>query len=483
MKNLGKIFLITILFALSLHAELKVNVSATDVTIGERVTLNVTVAGENSAPPNLTSICGEAIVSSSKRTSVQGINGVFTKKEVYEYIFIPTTSCIIEPITVNIDGNDEISKPIKINVTAMKVTKDSPFVLTLKSDKKKIHVGEPFKLTVVFRQKNGSKAVDSKFALPEMKNFWVKEESVGRKYENDGFTTQELTYILAAQKSGYHTIAPARIEIATRSNKRDSWGQWFAALNWRSYFSNDLELEVLPLPSGINVVGNFKISATPDVNEVNATEAVNVTVRISGSGNFEDIKAYNPKLKGVGVFEEEPIVNAAIKDGKYVGMWSQKIVYVPNESITIAPFVLEYFDLTTNSVRAIQTKPIKIHVKNAIPAKKEPLKIERAQVKESVVTQQATPEDDNGSFILGLLFGLFGGAILGLLPWRVWLKREDINTASYKNERDVLTLLLNHLDDDEALKMVDKLEAKLYGGQTIHIDKRELKVLFKRFSK
>jgi len=482
MTNLGKIFFTCIFLTLNLYGGLDVNVSSRDVTIGERVTLRVSVSGETVQAPKLGSVCGESILSTSKSTTVQGVDGVFRKKDSYDYIFIPTTSCTIAPITVKIDGVDETSKPIDIHVSAMKITKDSPFVLTLQTQKRRVRVGEPFKLKVLFRQKNGNGAVDSKFSLPQMKNFWVKEESVGAKTQKDGFTTQELTYIIAAQKSGYHTIAPARIEIATRSHKKDSWGQWFSALNWHTYFSNTLEMEVLPLPKGISVVGTFKISAIPDVLEVNASEPVNITVRISGSGNFEDIKAYKPQIKGVGIFEEDPVIGAGVSKGRYHGIWSQKIVYVPSADITIEPFILEYFDLRSQSIKSIQTKPIKIHVNTTSDSNDTVLKIQRSSVNDTVAIETAATEDVILVFVLGLIIGTLGGIILTRLPWSEWFSKEKGSKSSYKNERDVLMLLLSHLDDKDAQKMVELLEKKLYDGENSAIDVKELKRLFKRFS-
>ncbi len=480
MTNLGKIFFTCIFLATTLSAGLSVSVDATDVTIGERVTLRVVVSGKDAMAPQLSSICGENIISTSSSTSVQGINGVFTKKQIFEYVFVPTSSCTIEPITVQIDGKDETSESIDLTVSPMKVTKSSRFILELETDKKKIYIGEPFKLTVIFRQKHNSNAVDSKFALPELKNFWVKEEAQSQKFEKDGYTVQRLSYIVAAQKSGYHTISPARIDIAARTQKQDSWGQWFATLKWRTYFSNDVEVEVLPLPQNVFVVGTFKIEATANTTEVNASEAVNVTVKISGSGNFEDIKGYKPRLKGVGVFDEEPSTKAFIEQGEYRGVWSQKIAYVPTHDITIEPFELEYFDLKSKSVKTIRTKPIKIHVNNAAPVTKEPLKIKRAEVKEIVEATESSSSD--GSFIFGLILGALFGFVLGVLPWRRWVRRDESIKSSYKNERDVLTLLLNHLDDDEVSKMASQLEEKLYDGKDVIIDKKVLKQLYKKYS-
>ncbi len=485
MINLGKIVFTCILATGLLHAKLTVFVDTDKVTIGEQVRFGITAEGDDVVPPQVESICGEDIVSTSTSTSVQGINGVFSKKQTFEYLFVPTKSCTIEPIEVIVDGVKEMTKPVDITVSPVTITKNSRFILQLETDKKRVYVGEPFTLTVIFKQKHGANAVDSKFTLPSMKNFWVKEESEGRKFEEDGYTVQRLSYVLAPQKSGYHTIKPARIEIAARTQRQDTWGQWFATLKWRTYFSNELELEVLPLPDNLSIVGRFTISAEVDRTEVNASEAVNVTINIKGSGNFEDIKGFKPNIKGAGVFEEEPTTQAYIEKGKYKGVWSQKIALVPTHDVTIAPFTLRYFDLESNRTKTIQTRPITIHVKNATPlSTAEPLKIKRAPTTETLPQQQenvsvATPQ--GSSFIWGLILGLIVGVLLGLMPWKQWLYRKRSVPVRYKNERDVLSVLLQHLDDADAAAMASQLEAKLYEGKQVRIDPKQLKALYKKY--
>lgn len=486
MINLGKILVLCVLATSLLHAKLQLAVDADHVTIGEQVRLSITAEGNNVVPPTIEQLCGEDIVSRSTSTSVQGINGVFTKKQIFEYRFVPTKSCTIEPIEVIVDGKKEMTTPLGITVSPMKITKDSQFILRLETDKKRVYVGEPFTLTILFKQKHGANAVDSKFTLPPMKNFWVKEESDGRKFEEDGYTVQRLNYVLAAQKSGYHTIKPARIEIAARTQRQDTWGQWFATLKWRTYFSNELELEVLPLPKDISIVGTFQIDAEVDKTEVNASEAVNMTISIKGSGNFEDIQGFKPKIPGVGIFDEEPSTEAYMEQGVYKGVWRQKIAFVPTRDFTIEPFTLHYFDLESNSTKSIQTRPIAIHVTHtASVSTSEPLKIKRSKEATPVVTKQqegdTTSALGGGSFLWGLGIGLVFGVLLGLLPWSTWLHRKSRQPVRFKDERDALSVLLNHLDDADAADMATKLEAKLYEGKAVTIDTKKLKALYKKY--
>jgi hypothetical protein len=54
------------------------------------------------------------------------------------------------------------------------------------------------------------------------------------------------------------------MRVASRSSREDSWGAWIPTIKWKTYFSNELEFSVKALPSGVDLVGNFTIKATPD---------------------------------------------------------------------------------------------------------------------------------------------------------------------------------------------------------------------------
>jgi len=483
MKNPGKLILFLLLTAFSLHAGMKASVDTAKVFLGDTVTFSLEIEGKFTDGPALTKLCGENIHASAKMTNIRGINGDFTKTRTFTYTFMPKRDCQIAPVKVKIDGKIEQTKAIHIKVVPPSAQKDPDFVLELSSDTKEVYVGEPFKVTLTFRQRHNNDAVDSKFVPFEAKHFWTKEQTDGRRFEKDGFTVTQHSFIMAAQKAGERHISAAEIKIATRKHTRDTWGMWAQGVKWRSYFSNGLGLKVKPLPAGVSLVGDFKIDVKADKTEIDANEAVNITVSVSGSGNFEDIGSLKPSIAGVSVFDEKAVTKAFIERGNYRGVWRQKMALVSQGDFTVPPITLKYFDPKSGEVKVIETQPVSVHVRNAVPQKADQkIVIERADDTAENASKSPTIITD---WKLPLLSGLLGGLILGillaLLPWKKWWsERKDRNSIAISDHKAVLALLLQHLDDEEAVKMVDLLEGNLFEGKNSPIDKKILKALLKR---
>ena len=359
---------------------------------------------------------------------------------------------------------------------------NSDFVLELVSEKRDVYVAEPFKVTLTFKKKHGNSAVDFKFIPPKTKNFWIKEESQGRSYDEDGFSVSKQTYIMAAQRSGTQTIGAAEINIATRKYKRDNWGQWMPSFQWRSCFSNSIEMNVTDLPSGIILVGDFNITAEADRSDVGANEAVDFTIKISGRGNFEDIGSLKPSISGVAVYEEESRAEAYMENGVYRDVWRQKITFAGQSDFIIPPIVLDYFDPVSKSVKRVQTQSVSIHVLNdAMQQKRQEVVVERGK---DISDSTDTPiyiDNQALSMTLGVAGGFLAGLLLGFLPWRRLLKvKGHKRSVDIKDRKAVLMLLLQHLDDNEAAGMAEIFERDLFQGKKIEVDKKALMSLLKR---
>ena len=483
MKNPGKYILVLLLMTFSLHAGVRATVNTPQVVLGDTITLELEIEGKLSERPNLVKVCGEKIQSTTSTTNIRSINGDFKKSITLTYSFIPKRSCTIESIEVKVDGKIESTETIDIVVAPPSAVKNPDFMLELSSNQKEVFVGEPFKVVLTFKQRHNNNAVDSKFVPFDAKYFWTKEQSDGSRFEKDGFTVTQYVFILAAQQSGVQHISAAEIKIATRNNRRNTWGMWTQGIKWHSYFSNGLDIKVKPLPLGVTLVGNFTIKAEADKTDIDANEAVNLVVKITGSGNFEDIGSLKPSLPGVSVYDEEGVIKAHIERGEYKGVWSQKMAFVSQNDFVIPPIILEYFDPKSGTVKRVKTQPVSVHVRNAMPK----------QPDQSIVIERADETAENTSktpivitdWKLPLIFGLLGGVILGvllsLLPWKTWLSRsKDRGSVGIGDHKAVLVLLLQHLDDEEAVKMVDILEGNLFEGKNSPVDKKVLKALIKR---
>ncbi|MDD3451402.1 BatD family protein [Sulfurimonas sp.] len=465
-----KILLIFFITTQMLFAGVSASVDMQSVEEGEMVTYSLQIAGESVKRPEIATICDSDVLSTSSQTNMQIINGSVSKNYTLNYKFAPQKSCKIESFEIEIDGKKERTKEIEISVKAPSQTKDANFMLLLHSDKKELYVSEAFELTLLFKQKDGSNAIDSKFTPPAMDGFWVREESKPQKYQEDGYTVTKVVYTLLAQRVGMQKIGRAKIQIASRDTKIDGWGGWIPTIKWKNHFSNELDLSVKPLPSGVSLVGDFTITLSLDKAEVNANEALDATVSVSGSGNLEDIKSFKPNIPNVAVFDEKIVI-----DGKKL---SQKLTFVAESDFMIPPLKLTYFDINSKEIKTITTNEIAIKVKNQKP--KEELTIKKP---EEFHEETLAPAPQDKSDAVMLFFVFFTGLVVGaaLMMFKKLPQIKKAKKSSIKEPKALLAKLMAYKEDAEVKRLIEILEKNIYTNDKTEIDKKVLKEVLKRY--
>lgn len=476
MKNLGKIIIILSLLTAAVYANVVAKVYPKNVVKGEVATYTLTITGGEVSKPAISTICGSDILGTSSQTSIKMINNDYQKSYVLSYQFMPQKSCVIDPVSVEVDGKVERSNSVKVKVKPATQDKNAAFVLDLIPSKKELYVGEPFTLELVLKQKKDAEVVDSKFIAPDFKGFWVKGESQPTRVQKGEYIITKATYKLAAQREGNLTIQPAQLKIATRISTRDVWGSFMPQVKWKSYFSNEVHIRAKPLPNNVKIVGNFTIDATADKLEINPNEAVNVTVKVVGEGNLEDIKSFKTYIPGVNVFDEKINIKG--------NTLTQKLAFVSDKDFTIPPFSLVFYNLKTKRVEKISTQPIHIKVNGSV--KKTELKIERdnsvkEQPAEALLVNTATEEFSMLWVSIAFVIGLVSGIILMLFirPVKFFKREKGLNL---NDEKLLLIKLLPYKDkDDEVKQIVDILEGNLYASKKEKIDKKKVKELLKKY--
>jgi hypothetical protein len=479
MKNLGKkIFIIFSFIATAAFAGVQAEVTPKVVYSGEEATYILTIIGDKVNKPIINSICGSQVTATSSQTSIQMVNMDYQKSYILSYNFMPRKSCVIPPVSVEVDGKVEQSNSVKVTVTKPTQDKHANFVLTLEPSKDELFVGEPFKLYLTLKQRKTAQVVDSKFVAPDFKGFWIKGDPQTSRSEDSEYVITKAVYKLAPQREGNLTISPAQIKIATRMNTRDSWGTFLPQVKWRTYYSNQVDIKAKPLPNNAKLVGTFTIEAKADKTEVNPSEPVNVTVEVQGDGNLEDIGSFKPYIKGVNVFAEKVEVQG--------NRLTQKLAFVSDKDFTIPAFSIAFYNLKTQRVEKISTNPISVKVTGSAQNEPTKLNIKRddsqtgnVAVSGDIQTQQSGSVSYIWLFTAFILGTAFGIALMLFKPLE-FLKKEKV--FNLKDEKLLLIKLLPFRDkDEEVKKIVDILESNLYSGKKQSIDRKVLKEILKKY--
>jgi cbb3-type cytochrome oxidase subunit 3 len=478
MLNLGKkIVVAVIVFVHTLYGSVVATIDPAVVYIGESAAYTLTITGDKVKKPALLDICGNKIIATSSQTSIEMVNMESKKSYKLTYEFVPTKSCTVAPVAVEVDGKVEKSNPVKVIVKPASQDKNAPFVLTLKTSKENLYVGEPFTLTLELKQNKRASVIDSKFIEPDFKGFWVKGKSEAVRTESDEYIMTRLSYKLAPQREGNLTIGPMQLRIATRMNAPDMWGSFMPQIKWKSYYSNSVKIFAKPLPNNAKLVGDFTITAVADKKKITPNEAVNVTVTVRGDGNLEDIASFKPQMSNVNVFDEKIEIKG--------NTLTQKLAFVSDENFTIPAFKLAFYNLKKKRVEQIKTEPIKIEV---IGGTKDNEKLHIQKQKESVVVKKSNEAmagvNKEGFASIWLLVTFILGFILGIVfmltkPFKREKKEKKFNI---KDEKLLLIKLLPYKDSDEEVRsVVEALEANIYGHKDEKIDKKVLKNIMKRY--
>ena len=474
MKLFGRIFLL-ILCSLNLFGA-KATLSSSSITQGERVALILSANGDDVKFPNIEKIGGYKIISTGLSQSIEYINGKVNKKIEKHYEFMPLKSLDIPSYEIIVDGKTQKTKPLHLKVEKQDA-KNSSFLLEMKIKKKKVKQFEAVPVEFIFKRDIAQDVREIKFYPPKLDNFWLKEGKKIKPYQDGNYIIHKIKYFLFPQKEGTFEIGPASISIGVATNQRDIFGFLRMQLNWKTIISNTTTLEVEPL-NGTNLFGIFDITAKVDKNQIKSNEAVNLTVKITGEGNFDDIEEFNLKIDGANIYKDKPTIKTFPLENKVKGEYIQKFSISSFDNFTIPPLKLTYYDANLKKIVTKKTKPIKINVeKSNIETT-----LQIAPTKNKVEKQKVTQKSINYYYlVVAFLLGVFV-SILSFYTYKL-LSSKNLKFPKFKNDKELLKELLKYRGKDPQIDNTIKLlEENIYANGSHKIDKKILKELITQLS-
>lgn len=479
--SLGKKILILII-GLNLYANVTSGVDKDYVTQGNYVRFHITVDAVHVKLPNISSLCGVAVSGTSTTTNINDINGHFKQTQTYVYSFSPQKTCIIKPISLKINGKVTVTQPIKITVHAPMANSDNVFSLNYAINNKTLYVGEPFVLTLKTKLHNGLGIVNSNFIpSPLNSNFWVLKQKHIASYLKEDYVNGGIIYLLSARKYGLTTIKPAKVSLAKQIARTNAFGSLFAPqLSWKQYVSNTLHVNIKPLPKGVDLVGNMKLSISVDRLKALANSPVNAVIKITGEGNFAQVPSLKPNISNIAIFANDAKIKYNLSTKGYHEIYTKKITFVADNNFTIPSITLKYFNVISKKIVILKTKPIKIIILGGSVITKK-LQVVTAPKMIKIVSQPLLLSTKYLviAFVVGLMIGIL---IMLLSPWKYLKKRTVKKDISLKDTRAIIIKLMKYKDNEEVQEMIEELEKKLYTSQDIVINMKKLKILKKRYN-
>ncbi len=479
-----KIMWLIVFLSVSLFADIKSVVNKNEITRGEEVVFSLIANGNNVQFPNINKIDGYQIEGTQSSQSISIVNANTTREISRSYIFTPLKSITIPSYSVKVDGKIEKSKPIKIKVVKFSSTPaSSNFSLKMTVNKKNVYVGEPIVLNIIFKQKRDINIGGIQFTQPDFSNFWVKSSGKDNKQIIGDYIVHDLKFVLVPQQAGHIKIPASKVSIAKIVQNGDPFLPMFQSLKWTNLYSNELNINVKPLPSNISVYGNFSITDKVDKTKVKANTPVNLTLTIKGDGNIDGINNFKLKIPNITIYGDNPKRNMHFKNGEYKGSFTQKFALISNNDFTIPAIKFSFFDEITKKIKTIETKPIKIKV---ISSSSQVLKhqlIENNNTQQNQKTVKIVYKNKNSYekwiyFIVGLFLGSILMFLLKEIKFSIKKEEKELSLANKirksKNDKELLKILLPYENNYEIKNIIKMIEENIYMNKNNKIDKKEL---------
>ena len=392
-RNLTHIIIFLIGFSSFSQVNFTTKLSKNRLGLNERVKVEFSVDkdGDNFIPPKFENFRIVSGPSQSIRNS--WINGKRTYSKSYSYFLSPIEKGSFEIGQASIEVEGEIYKtlPVKVTVTSAVDKPTNPNDPNYLADKKIHLVAElsnksPFineAVSVTYKlYVSPDTGVDNwrELEAPRYANFWSNNIDIkSLNVQNGTYKGEPYRYVvlrrtlLYPQKTGRLKIEPLTLDISVQvpSNRRDFFGNLLSSSVNKTVSAGSSIIDVKPLPidnkpndfSG--AVGDFNFEIKSDKEELLVDEAFQLSLIISGNGNFnlfEDPKISLPS--SLEIYEPEKISNVTVRATGIKGRVNNKYTIVPNMpgKYTIPQTKFSFFNPKVEEYITIYSDPTFIDV-------------------------------------------------------------------------------------------------------------------------
>ena len=349
----------------------------------------------------------------SQSSSTSFVNGKRTSsfQMTYTYTLLASKegSFTIPPATIKVDGEQYTSNGVRITVLpadepaqtnanrqshtagttasqqheSQTISSENIFMRTLVS-KTKVHEQEAILLTYKLYFAGVDVAqLTNNTRLPEFKGFLQQELEMSEiqteleHYKGRNYQTAVLyRTLLFPQRSGDIVIDPAQFEallrVQNRAQVRSIFDDFFNSYTTvtKALQSPGITINVSALPAGKPLgfcggVGQFNISSSISSTELQANEAVTLTVTIQGAGNMKLLKT--PAVdwpEGFEVYDPKVTNNFSVTTSGVSGTKTIEYLAIPRAGgvYTIPAIQFAYYDTQADAYRSLATPEYTLNI-------------------------------------------------------------------------------------------------------------------------
>ena len=355
-----------------------------------RVDFKMNKDGDNFEAPSFDGF--RVVGGPNQSVSNMWINGKRTFSKTYSYFITPIKkgSYSIGQAKIEIDSKIYKTIPVKITVSeSVNINKDPNdasyvanenlhLVAEISNIKPYLNQGFSVVYKLYFSPQINVTNV-GEIESPEFNNFWSNNIKIPRlQIERGSFKGESYNYViwkkivLYPQKSGKLNILPLSLDVSVDvpTNKRDFFGNRIYTQLSKTVTAGKREINVSDLPGNApenfsGAVGEFEVELTSTKTELNASESLQATLKVTGKGNLKlfslpnlevpsSLEKYDPEYK------ENVKTNIAGMSGNIANTYTLVPQFKGKYPIASVEFV--YFNPKSKSYETIFSKEILINV-------------------------------------------------------------------------------------------------------------------------
>ncbi len=355
-----------------------------------RVDFKMNQDGDNFIAPSFEGF--RVIGGPNQSVSNMWVNGKRTFSKIYSYYLSPlkTGSLSIGQATIEIDNDIYKTIPVKVKVSESVSIKKDPndasyvvnenlhLVAEISNNKPYLNQGFSVVYKLYFSPQINVTNV-GEIDSPEYNDFWSHNIKIPRlQIQRGTFKGDNYNYViwkkmvLYPQKSGALSILPLTLDVSVDvpTNKRDFFGNRIYTQVPKTVTAGKREINVLNLPGNApenfnGAVGDFNIELSTTKKELNASESLQATLKVSGSGNLKlfsipslvtpsSVEKYDPEYK------ENVKTNITGMYGNILDTYT--LVPQFKGKYPISPVEFVFFDPKTREYKSVFSNEIMIDV-------------------------------------------------------------------------------------------------------------------------
>jgi len=369
----------------ALAAQVALRLDTEQIREGQTVRLDLQVVDATpAAVPKLDVPAGLTVAfrGQGRQAMVLDFRATSTTTFSYELTALQPGTYTVGPYRVATNEGELVSESVQLTVAPRSASDTDSFTGTLGTDL--AWVGQVLIYRLRFETDKTLIRGGSRWTPPSPQGFTAEPTVEGvtaeSRLEQDGkaISLLELDFPLRASSPGKWTVNGGVLQtqyLVTDKNPRrrnralEGMGMFGEARD-EVYSTPPLPIEVRPLPAegrppdASGLVGHFTVAATASAQATKVGDTVTVEVVVEGDGPLAGFAL--PPLAGDGfrVYDDQPVVVAAIEDGKYHAKATFKRAIVPLQpgDLSVPAVDLAFFDPTAETWSRATTEPIHLQV-------------------------------------------------------------------------------------------------------------------------